>query len=161
MAADAGVSLGVVAAGIAMITTGWLWLDPVISLTIVLIILIGTWGLIRDSANLALDAVPRGIDPHEVRDYLQNLDGVQEIHDLHIWAMSTTETALTAHLVQDGFQDPHDLTAKAAAQLRERFDIGHSTLQWERMPTNGTSRICTVDREGCQCRTQANSEDSP
>ena len=99
MAADAGVSLGVVLAGVAIILTGWQWLDPAVSLIIVVVIFVGTWGLLRDSVNLALDAVPEGIDSAAVGAYLAALPGVIEVHDLHIWAMSTTETALTAHLV--------------------------------------------------------------
>jgi cobalt-zinc-cadmium efflux system protein len=99
MAADAGVSLGVVLAGVAILATGWWWLDPVVSLMIVVVILIGTWGLLRDAVNLALDAVPEGVDVHGVRQYLASLPKVVDVHDLHIWGMSTTETALTAHLV--------------------------------------------------------------
>ena len=97
MAADAAVSFGVVLAGAAMLVTGWLWLDPVISLAISVAIFVGTWGLLRDSVNLAVDAVPRGIVPEEVETYLLNLPGVTACHDLHIWGMSTTEAALTAH----------------------------------------------------------------
>ena len=99
MAADAAVSLGVVIAGFAIMYTGWLWLDPVVSLMISIVIVIGTWGLLRDSVNLALHAVPEGIDPDKVHAYLSAAEGVSEVHDLHIWAMSTTETALTVHLV--------------------------------------------------------------
>src|SRR5262249_2177444 len=100
MAADAGVSVGVVIAGLAISLTGLLWIDPLVSLLIVLVIAISTWGLLRDSVNLAMDAVPEGIDPEAVRSYLGRQPGVMEVHDLHIWAMSTTETALTAHLVK-------------------------------------------------------------
>ena len=99
MAADAGVSLGVVLAGFVILSTGWLWVDPAISLLIVLVITIGTWGLLRDSFHLSMDAVPKDIDLKEVGNYLKGINGVDEVHDLHIWAMSTTETALTAHLV--------------------------------------------------------------
>jgi cobalt-zinc-cadmium efflux system protein len=99
MAADAGVSLGVVLAGFIIYSTGWLWVDPAISLIIVLVITIGTWGLLRDSFHLSIDAVPNGINLKEVGNYLKSINGVKEVHDLHIWAMSTTETALTAHLV--------------------------------------------------------------
>src|SRR5205823_6315027 len=94
MAADAGVSLGVGVAGIVIGATGWLWLDPAVSLLLVGVILVGTWGLLRDSADLALDAVPSHITPEAVRAYLEALPGVARIHDLHIWAMSTTEAAL-------------------------------------------------------------------
>ena len=105
MAADAGVSLGVVVAALAIILTGWLWLDPAISLCIAAILLASGWGLARDSVNLALDGVPKGIELAGVRDYLGGLEGVTEVHDLHIWAMSTNETALTAHLVRPGGYD--------------------------------------------------------
>src|SRR5204863_3859271 len=101
MAADAGVSLGVVVAGFLIIATGWLWIDPAISLVIAAVITWGTWGLLRDSANLALHAVPQGIEVAEVRQYLSSLPHVTAVHDLHVWPMSTTETALTAHLVRD------------------------------------------------------------
>lgn len=147
MAADAAVSVGVVLAGLGIVYTGWLWLDPAVSLAIAFVILIGTWGLMRDSVNLAMDAVPGGIDSEEVRNYLQGLRGVTGVHDLHIWAMSTTETALTAHLVQDGSVDPHEITAEAGEQLHERFGIGHSTLQWERSPGEGEPSACTIDCE--------------
>ncbi|MEO6457719.1 MAG: cation diffusion facilitator family transporter, partial [Chloroflexia bacterium] len=99
MAADAAVSVGVVLAGFAILFTGWLWIDPIVSLAIAAIIFLGTWGLLRDSVNMALDAVPESIDVSEVRKYLSDLPAVTEVHDLHIWAMSTTETALTSHLV--------------------------------------------------------------
>ncbi|MEJ2638207.1 MAG: cation diffusion facilitator family transporter [Desulfosarcinaceae bacterium] len=133
MAADAAVSLGVVAAGAGIALTGWLWLDPLVSLIISLVILFGTTQLLRDAVNLAMDAVPGGIDPHEVRGYLSSLGGVVRVHDLHIWALSATETALTAHLEHDETADPHAVTIAAGEQLNERFDIGHSTLQWERI----------------------------
>lgn len=99
MAADAGVSLGVVLVGFAIVFTGWLWLDPVVSLMIVVVVVIGTWQLLKDSLELALNAVPQGIEPLAVRTYLAERPGVTQVHDLHLWGMSTTETALTAHLV--------------------------------------------------------------
>ena len=99
MAADAGVSFGVVVAGIAIMITGWLWLDPVISLVIMIVILAGTWNLLRDSINLSVDAVPQGIDIYDIKSYLINIKNVSKIHDLHVWALSTMETALTVHLV--------------------------------------------------------------
>ncbi|NDR67527.1 cation transporter, partial [Klebsiella pneumoniae] len=102
MAADAGVSFGVVIAALLIMATGWQWLDPAISLAIAVVVLLSGWELARDSVNLALDAVPKGIDLKRVRDYLAALEGVTEVHDLHIWAMSTSETALTAHLVRPG-----------------------------------------------------------
>ena len=102
MAADAGITVGVMVAALLIGWTGWLWLDPLTSLAIAAVILVGTWGLLRDSVDLALDAVPRGIDPAEVAGFLASQPGVSEVHDLHIWAMSTTETALTVHLVRPG-----------------------------------------------------------
>jgi cobalt-zinc-cadmium efflux system protein len=132
MAADAAVSLGVVFAGLAILATGWLWLDPLASLVIAGIIVWGTWGLLRDSVNMALHAVPPGIDPAEVRLLLEQVPGVASIHDLHIWPMSTTETALTCHLVMpqgcpgDGF-----LTA-VTKSLHDKFGIAHATLQVEK-----------------------------
>jgi cobalt-zinc-cadmium efflux system protein len=130
MAADAGVSLGVVVAALLIMLTGWLWLDPAISLCIAAVVLISGWELARDSLNLALDAVPRDIDLVQVRDYLAALDGVSEVHDLHIWAMSTRETALTAHLVRPGGHDDAFLH-HVCAGLSHRFNIHHATLQVE------------------------------
>ena len=132
MAADAGVSAGVVVAGLVILASGWMWVDPLVSLVIAVIILIGTWGLMRDALNLALDAVPKGIDPEAVSDYLAGLPGVESVHDLHIWAMSTTETALTAHLVKPDSKDDDALIEKASKELHDRFGIEHITLQWER-----------------------------
>ena len=131
MAADAAVSAGVVIAALAIQFTGWLWLDPVTSLLIVAVIIIGTWGLLRDSVNLAMDVVPGGIELPEVKDALLALPGVVEVHDLHVWALSTTETALTAHLIQSGTGDGVGLIAQATAEVRKRFKIGHSTIQVE------------------------------
>jgi cobalt-zinc-cadmium efflux system protein len=130
MAADAGVSFGVVAAASVIMLTGWLWVDPAISLCIAAVVLASGWGLARDSVNLALDGVPKSIELAEVRDFLGHLGGVTEVHDLHVWAMSTNETALTAHLVRPGgYEDSflHD----ACAQLAHRFNIHHATLQVE------------------------------
>ena len=132
MAADAGVSAGVVAAGLVILASGWMWVDPLVSLVIAAIILIGTWGLMRDALNLALDAVPKGIDPDSVSGYLAGLPCVEGVHDLHIWAMSTTETALTAHLVKPDSKDDDALIEKASKELHDRFGIEHITLQWER-----------------------------
>ena len=132
MASDAGVSVGVVLAGIGIITTGWLWIDPLVSLVIVAIILMSTWGLLKESMNLALQAVPSGIDTQMVSDYLSRLPGVTAVHDLHIWAISTTETALTAHLVKPDPIDDDVLIAQVRRELFENFGIDHMTLQWER-----------------------------
>jgi cobalt-zinc-cadmium efflux system protein len=132
MASDAGVSAGVVLAGIGIMTTGWLWIDPLVSLVIVAIILVSTWGLLKESMNLALQAVPAGIDTQMVSDYLSRLPGVTAVHDLHIWAISTTETALTAHLVKPDPIDDDVLITQARRDLFENFGIDHMTLQWER-----------------------------
>ncbi|MFC6672980.1 cation diffusion facilitator family transporter [Marinobacterium aestuariivivens] len=132
MAADAAVSLGVVIAGVAMLYTGAYWIDPVVSLVIAAVIMISTWSLLKDSLNLAVDAVPEGIDALAVKQALGELPGVAAVHDLHIWGLSTTETALMAHLVRpDG--DDHDKLIRAASEmLHQRFDIDHATLQVER-----------------------------
>jgi cobalt-zinc-cadmium efflux system protein len=130
MAADAAVSLGVVVAALVIMATGWQWVDPAISLVIAGVVLASGWGLMRDSANLALDAVPKGIALAQVRDYLAGLDGVTEVHDLHIWAMSTNETALTAHLVRPGGHDDTFLH-HVCEGLSHRFNIHHATLQVE------------------------------
>jgi cobalt-zinc-cadmium efflux system protein len=132
MAADAGVSAGVVVAGVAILGSGWMWIDPAVSIIITIIILIGTWGLLRDSFDLAMDAVPAAIDPEAVKAYLSGLSGVTEVHDLHIWAMSTTETALTAHLVKPDTKDDDGILEKAGKELRDQFGIAHTTIQWER-----------------------------
>jgi len=132
MAADAGVSLGVVVAGFIIYLTGWLWIDPAISLVIVLVITIGTWGLLRDSFHLSMDAVPTGIELKAVGNYLRSINGVTEVHDLHIWAMSTTETALTAHLVIPGEAKDDYFLKKICGELHSRFGIEHSTIQIEK-----------------------------
>ncbi len=132
MAADAGVSAGVMVAGAVMFATGWQWLDPTVSLVIAAVILIGTWGLLRESLDLALAAVPSGIDPEAVAAYLRDLPGVEAVHDLHICGMSTTESALTAHLVKPDPRDDDEVLARACRELHDRFGIGHTTLQWER-----------------------------
>ena len=131
MAADAAVSAGVVAAGLVILLTGWAWLDPLVSLGIATLILVSTWGLLRDSVNLALDKVPDGVDARKVRAYLTALPGVIEVHDLHIWGLSTTETALTAHLVRPGRGTDDALLRQACVELRARFGVGHATFQVE------------------------------
>jgi cobalt-zinc-cadmium efflux system protein len=135
MAADAGVSLSVVVAGLTIAATGWLWLDPAVSLVIAAVITVSTWGLLRESVDLALDAVPAGIDPGEVRAFLAAQPGVASVHDLHIWAMSTTETALTAHVVRPGAGSSDGFLHDAAHALQERFGIDHATIQVERGAT--------------------------
>ena len=131
MAADAAISLGVVLAGFGIWITGKYWIDPAVSLVIAAAIVWGTWGLLRDSMNLALQAVPRGIEIGAVRAYLAGLPHVTTVHDLHIWPLSTTETALTAHLVRDVNECDCSLLVKAAKDLHDRFDIQHTTLQFE------------------------------
>ena len=132
MAADAVVSAGVVAAGFAILKTGLLWLDPAVSLLIVIVIAFGTWGLLRDSVNLAMDAVPAGIDHANVEKYLHQVAGVTEVHDLHIWGMSTTECALTAHLVRPHLEDEDELLVALYKELHDKFGIEHPTIQIER-----------------------------
>jgi cobalt-zinc-cadmium efflux system protein len=142
MAADASVSLGVVIAALLIMATGWLWIDPAISLGIAAVVLVSGWGLMRDSVNLALDAVPRGIELAEVREFLRDLDGVSEVHDLHIWAMSTNETALTAHLVRPAGHDDAFLH-HVCAELSHRFKIHHATLQVE--VSSATCRLAPAE----------------
>ncbi len=131
MAADAAVSAGVVVAGVVIFQTGWSLIDPISSLVIVVIILIGTWGLLRDSVNLVLDAVPRGIDPGAVKNFLEQLPGVAAVHHLHVWGLSTTETACTAHVVKREPQLDDKLLKTIAHELHERFGIEHTTIQFE------------------------------
>lgn len=131
MAADAAVSLGVVVTGVAIGVTGWAWLDPATSLLIALVVTAGTWDLLRQSVDLSMDAVPVGVDLPAVRSFLAALPGVVGVHDLHIWAMSTTETALTVHLVvPDGGVDD-DWLARVGEELHDRFSIEHATMQVE------------------------------
>lgn len=132
MLADAAVSAGVVICGLTMRATGWFWLDPLVSLLVALTILYGTWGLLRESLALALDAVPAQVDPTAVALWLGSQPGVVAVHDLHIWAMSTTDTALTAHVVKPDAAGDDALLTSIGAGLRQQFGIGHITLQWER-----------------------------
>ncbi len=131
MAADAAVSLGVVISGLVMLFTGWYWLDPVVSLLIVGVIVAGTWRLLRESMQLALNAVPAHVDALAVQTYLRQCSGVTGIHDLHIWGMSTTECALTAHLVMPQGYPGDAFVDDIMCTLKERFLIQHSTLQVE------------------------------
>lgn len=144
MAADAGVSLGVVAAGIIIMVTGWLWIDPASSLLIAAVILIGTWSLLRDSMNLAIDSVPEGIDISGIKKYLTGIETVSQIHDLHVWPLSTTEVALSVHLiVADSLNN--DFLSKIQHHLHDRFRIKHATIQVERQDDDQ----CMLNKNGC------------
>lgn len=131
MLADAGISLGVVFAGLAISVTHWLWIDPAVSLAIAIAITFGTWSLLIQSLHLIFDAVPHEVDPADVRAYLAELPGITEVHDLHIWALSTTETALTVHLVRPGSSLDDDWLAAVTDTLHDRFGIEHATIQLE------------------------------
>ena len=130
MMADAAVSLGVVVAGAVILLTGWAVIDALVSLGIVVVIMIGTWSLLKDSVNLALDAAPNGVEVDQVREAFLALPGVRAVHDLHIWGLSTTDTALTAHLVHDR-PDADALLIEAQGVARSRFEISHTTFQLE------------------------------
>ena len=147
LAGDAGISLGVVAAGVAISLTGKHWIDPAATLLITGLIIYSTWGLFRDSMNLALQAVPRGIDIGAVRSWLEVQPGITAVHDLHIWAMSTSETALTAHLVKPDGQLDDSMLQTIGGELEQRFSIHHVTLQWEK----GDARLsCAEAPRGCE-----------
>jgi cobalt-zinc-cadmium efflux system protein len=141
MVADAAISLGVVAAGAVILSTGWNWLDPVASLVIAALIVWGTWGLLREAVMMSLNAVPQGVDGAKVESYLRGLPGVRDVHDLHIWAMSTTETAMTAHLVRPGAGLDDHLLHEVCHELEHRFGISHATLQVESGDTEHECRL--------------------
>jgi cobalt-zinc-cadmium efflux system protein len=132
MAADAGVSAGVVLAGLLIFISGWWWLDPVVSLLINAVIVWGTWGLLRDSLDMTMDAVPAGINVPSVQEYFRSLPGITDFHHLHIWPLSTTETALTVHLVKPQPEGDDELIGTACRELSFRFRIDHATIQFER-----------------------------
>lgn len=134
LAYDAAISAGVVVTAAAVLVTGWTRLDPFVGLVIVGVILAGTWGLLKDSVNLIIDAVPQSIDQNRVLEYLQSIDGVTDVHDLHIWAMSTTENCLTAHLVmpENTLWDSGSAYGEISEELEHRFGIHHVTLQVEK-----------------------------
>lgn len=146
MAADAAVSLGVVIAGLFVIYQGWLWIDPVVSLAIVAVIFIGTWGLLRDSIDYAIDAVPKNIDLAEIKSYFHDFDQVHHIHDLHVWPLSTTEVALTVHLVVVKPPADNQFLQELQQHLQEHFGIAHSTIQLE---TSGQEGQCALDKPQC------------
>jgi cobalt-zinc-cadmium efflux system protein len=141
MLGDAAISLGVVAAAAAILATGWNWLDPVASLVIAVLIVWGTWGLLREAFMMSLDAVPQGVDGTKVESFLRELPGVSDVHDLHIWAMSTTETAMTAHLVRPGAGLDDHLLHDVCRELERRFRISHATLQIEAGDTEHACRL--------------------
>ncbi len=145
MAADAGVSLGVVVAGIIIMFTGWLVIDPLISLLIVAVILVGTWPLLRDSMNLAIDSVPEGIDVAGIKSYLTGLENVSQIHDLHVWPLSTTEVALSVHLIIVNDSVKNGFLPVLQQELHDRFRIEHSTIQVERQDDDP----CMLNKHGC------------
>ena len=138
MAADTLVTAAVVAAGVAIWLTGWLWLDPVVSLFVSVVIVLGTWRLVKSASGLALDAVPEGVDATGVRAHLLTAPGVIGLHDLHIWGMSTTETALTCHLVMPGGHPGDAVLNRIAHELQHRFGIAHTTIQIELADTDET-----------------------
>ena len=131
MLADAGLAAGVVVAGLVTLRTGMTWIDPAVGLAIAAVIVVGTWGLLTESLRLSLDGVPRTIDPSAVSHYLAGLPNVAQVHDLHIWSMSTTEIALTAHLVRPGAMIDDAFSASVAHDLDHRFGISHATIQVE------------------------------
>ncbi len=147
MAADAAISLGVVIAGIAIMLTGWLWLDPAISLGIAVIILFGTWRLLKDSIDLSIDAVPQGIDVTLIKNYLSGLENVSDIHDLHVWALSTTEIALTVHLVTTSEFIDNCFLQEVQKYLHHHFNIEHTTIQIENEKDN---YVCILNRDECK-----------
>jgi cobalt-zinc-cadmium efflux system protein len=144
MAADTLVTVGVVVAGIAIALSGWLWLDPATSLAVSAVVVIGTWGVVKSALGLALDAVPEAIDAEAVRAHLLALPGVAGLHDLHIWAMSTTETALTCHLVMPGGHPGDAVLSRTAHELQHRFGIAHTTIQIELADTD---EVCALTPE--------------
>jgi len=144
MTVDAAVSLGVVVSGILIGVTGWLWIDPVISLSVALVILIGTWSFLRDSMDLAIDSVPQAVDLAGIKACLTGIDNVSGMHDLHVWAMSTTEVALSVHLVMENRYTDRKFLPELQRQLRDRFNISHATIQIE-----GPDESCPLDREVC------------
>lgn len=146
MAADALVSLGVVVAGVLIVLKGWLWIDPVVSLVIVAVILVGTWRLLRDSINYAVDAVPESIDILAIRRYLSDLDRVDRIHDLHVWPLSTTEIAMTVHLVVHNDLLDNSFLRNVQQHLHDHFRIEHSTIQVE---TAMGDAECMLDSHKC------------
>jgi cobalt-zinc-cadmium efflux system protein len=146
MAADAGVSFGVVVAGIFILTKGWSWIDPIVSLMIVTIVFVSTWRLLRESMNYAIDAVPQGMDVPRIKEYLMSYAHVCRIHDLHVWPLSTTEIALTVHIVVNHNLLDNDFLRELQEHLHVYFGIEHATIQIE---TSEDEHKCMLDREKC------------
>ncbi|MCA1743207.1 MAG: cation diffusion facilitator family transporter [Desulfonatronovibrio sp.] len=146
MAADAGISAGVVVAGILILTTGWLWIDPLISLIIVVVVFVATWRLLKDSMDYALDAVPSDIDISGVQEYLLSHDRVSGLHDLHVWPLSTTEVALTAHIMVDDDTIDNAFLSGLQQHLHDHFRIGHATIQVE---TSQSENQCLLGNVSC------------
>lgn len=140
MLADAVVALGVALSGGAILLTRLNWIDPAVTLIVAGVIIWGTWSLLRESLDLALQAAPSGVDPEAIRAYLETLPGVREVHDLHIWGMSTTETALTAHIIRPGIGDDDPFLHDLSRELRARFSVHHATVQVER----GGEEVCAL-----------------
>ena len=143
LAADAAVSLGVVVAGAVIMKTGWDWLDPAVSLAVSIVVLVGTWDLLREALHLALAGVPSGVNVVAVQDFLERLPGVCEVHDLHIWPMGTTEVALTAHLVVAWTDRPPPFLQELEHELKERFGIDHATVQLEPQEAGQSCRLAS------------------
>lgn len=146
MAADALISLGVVISALIISYTSWQWLDPVVSIVISLVIIYGTWDLFKSSVHLSMDAVPYGIDPDEVKKYLESLEHVTDIHDLHIWPISTTENALSVHITLNGEVLNNQRIEEISKVLKERFKIGHPTIQFEKWDE---SYVCAFKSHEC------------
>jgi len=144
MVADAAVSVGVVLAGAAIMFTGWLWIDPLLSMLIVIFVFMGTWGLLKDSVNLSIDAVPEKIDTEAVKSYLLSLESIVSLHDLHIWPLSTTQTALSVHLVSSDNQIDNALLRSIQETLHHQFHIEHATIQIE---TQSSDFHCALQKE--------------
>ncbi len=144
MAADAAVSLGVVVSGVFILLKGWLWIDPLVTLFIVMTIFKSSWGLFRDSMNYAIDAVPESIDMTGIKRYLTGLDGVEKYHDLHVWPLSTTDVALTVHLVVDHDCLDNRFLRDIQQHLHDHFGIAHATIQVE--SAEGAA-VCMLDRQ--------------
>ena len=149
MAADALVSAGVVVAGGVALWSGWNWLDPAVSLVIAVVVVMGTWSLFRQSLHLLFDGVPEGIDLVAIKAYLESLPGVDRVHDLHVWALGTSEVALTAHLVMPSGHPDDAFLAVAARELHDRFEIEHATLQVVKAPLSvPCGGLCSASSSG-------------